>query len=95
VGTNAPTRLLTTTMRSAIMCFMASEPHVTLSGDIVGEYVVEDQQPGGRLVIVPDTYPTVTYAEMLERSGGRPATPEEFADFVAEYGPFRPPDGEG
>ena len=28
---------------------MASEPHVTLSGDIVGEYVVEDRRPDGEL----------------------------------------------
>jgi hypothetical protein len=26
---------------------MASEPHVTLSGDIVGEYIVKDRRPNG------------------------------------------------
>jgi hypothetical protein len=77
------------------MSVVAAQPHVTLSGDIVGEYVVEDRRPDGRLLLVPDTYPTVTWAEMLERSGGRDATPEEFAAFKAEHGAFLPPDGEG
>ena len=83
------------------MSSIATEPqivHVTLSGDINGNYVVEDQLPDGHLVLVPDPddpYPTVTWAEMLKRSGGRDATPEEFAAFEAEYGPFLPPDGEG
>jgi len=74
---------------------MATEPHVTLSGDIVGEYIVKDKRPNGELTLVPDAYPTVTWAEMLERSGGRDATPEELAAFKAKYGPFLPPDGEG
>lgn len=69
---------------------MASESHVTLSGDIVGEYIVKDRRPNGELTLVPDTYPTVT-----PEYGGRPATVEEFAAFEAEYGPFLPPDGEG
>jgi len=57
---------------------------------------VKDRQPGGELRLVPDTYPTVTWAEMLERSGGRELTPEESADFWREYGPqMQPPDGEG
>jgi hypothetical protein len=69
---------------------MASEPHVTLSGDIVGEYIVKDRRPNGELTLVPDTYPTVT-----PEYDGRPATAEEFAVFDAEYGPFQTPDGEG
>ena len=32
---------------------------------------------------------------ILARHGERAATPEEFAAFEAEYGPFLPPDGEG
>ena len=74
---------------------VAAPPHVTLSGDLVGEYIVKDEGPDGELTLVPDTYPAVKWAEMLERSGGRDATPEEFAAFEAEYGPFLPPDGEG
>ncbi len=84
------------------MSAVATRPHVTLSGDIVGEYLVEDTRPDGRLVLVPDpdpdpddAHPSVTWAAMLKRSGGRDATPEEFAAFEAEYGPFLPPDGEG
>jgi hypothetical protein len=76
---------------------MASEPHVTLSGDIVGEYVVEDRRADGRLVLVPDVeddYPKVKWADMKDPTA-RDATPEEFAAFKAEYGPFLPPDGEG
>jgi hypothetical protein len=74
---------------------MAAEAHVTLSGDIVGAYVVKKKKANGELTLVPDTYPAVTWTEMLERSGGRDATPEEFAAFKAKYGPFLPPDGEG
>lgn len=33
---------------------MASEPPVTLSGDI-GEYIVKDRRPNGELTLVPDT----------------------------------------
>jgi len=66
--------------------------HVTLSGDIAGDYVVEDRQPGGRLVLVPDT----SWKAILARSGGREMTPEESAAFWAEHGPHMlPPDGEG
>jgi hypothetical protein len=32
---------------------------------------------------------------ILARHGERAATPEEFAAFEAEHGPFLPPDGEG
>ena len=40
------------------MKVMAAEEqlvHVTLSGDIKGEYVVKDIGPGGELTLVPDT----------------------------------------
>jgi hypothetical protein len=70
---------------------VAAPPHVTLSGDLVGEYVVTDQRPDGELTLVPDT----SWAATLARNGERDATPEEFAAFVAEYGPFLPPDDEG
>jgi hypothetical protein len=33
--------------------------HVTLSGDIVGAYIVKDRRPNGELTLVPDTYPAV------------------------------------
>lgn len=69
---------------------MASEPHVTLSGDIVGAYIVKDRRPNGELTLVPDTYPAVA-----PEYSGRPATADEFAAVEAEYGPFLPADGEG
>lgn len=76
---------------------VAAQPHVTLSGDRAGEYVIEEERPDGRLVLVPkDAYPTVTWAEMLKRSGGRELTSEEFEQFMAEHGPHMgAPDGEG
>ena len=68
---------------------MASEAHVTLSGDIVGEYVVKDRRPDGELRLVPDEYPATA-----PKYGGRRATPEEFEAFIAENG-ILPSDGEG
>jgi hypothetical protein len=68
---------------------VATQPHVTLSGGITGEYVVEDQRPDGRLSLVP------SYPQAKPAFDGRPATPEEFEAFLAEYGPHMlPPDGE-
>jgi len=74
---------------------VASEPHVILSGDITGAYVVKKKSANGELTLVPDTYPAVTWQDMLKQSGGRDATPEEFAAFEAQHGPFLPADGEG
>jgi hypothetical protein len=65
--------------------------HVTLSGDRAGLYIIEEERPGRRLVIAPVTCSSAQPAEI----GARDATHEEFAAFVAEYGPFLPPDGEG
>ncbi len=73
------------------MKVMAAEEqlvHVTLSGDINGEYVVEDTGPDGRLTLVPDT----SAEAILDRLGHTSAT---LAEFEAEYGPVGPPDGEG
>ena len=70
---------------------VAAQLHVTLSGDRAGDYVIEEERPDGRLVLVPD----LSVKAILARHGERKATPEEFAAFVAEYGPFLPPDGEG
>jgi hypothetical protein len=70
------------------MSVVAEKVHVTLSGDLDGDYFVEDQRPDGRLVLVPDT----SAAAILKRLGHTRATLEEFE---AEYGPVQPPDGEG
>jgi hypothetical protein len=66
--------------------------HVTLSGDINGEYVVKDIGPDGEITLVPDT----SWKAILARGGGRELTPEEWENFLAEHGPhMQPPDGEG
>jgi hypothetical protein len=70
------------------MSVVAEQAHVTLSGDIAGEYTVEDQRPDGRLVLVPDT----SIEAIRERHGLTPAT---LAEFEAQFGPVQPPDGEG
>jgi hypothetical protein len=70
---------------------VAERPHVTLSGDISGRYVVTEQRPTGELRLVPDT----SWATTLEKLGGRDATQEEIDAFEREHGPFLPPDGEG
>lgn len=67
---------------------VSRQAHVTLSGDIVGEYVVTAQRQGGELTLVPDT----SIAAIRKRHGLEPAT---LAEFEAEYGPVLPPDGEG
>ena len=64
---------------------------MTLSGDRAGLYIIEEERPGRRLVIAPVTCSSAEPAQI----GARDATHEEFAAFVAEYGPFLPPDGEG
>jgi hypothetical protein len=82
----------TTKGGSGIMNVVAAQPHVTLSGDRVGEYVIEEERPDGRLVLVRDTSITA----IRRRLGTRAMTPEESADFWREYGPqMQPPDGEG
>ncbi|HSZ69984.1 MAG TPA: hypothetical protein VK756_06460 [Solirubrobacteraceae bacterium] len=71
---------------------VATPPHVTLSGDIKGEYVITDQRPDGELTLVPDA----SWKAILARNGERPATDAEWQDFIAEHGPhMQPPDGEG
>jgi hypothetical protein len=71
---------------------VAAQPHVMLSGDLAGEYLVEEKRPDGRLVLVRDT----SIAAIRRRQGTRAMTPEESADFWREHGPhMQPPDGEG
>ena len=64
------------------------QPHVKLSGDIEGSYVVEETRNDGRLVISPDT----SAQAIMERLGHEPAT---LAEFEAEFGAVKPADGEG
>jgi len=64
------------------------QPHVKLSGDIEGPYVVEESRADGRLLVAPDT----SAKAIMDRLGHEPATIDEFE---AVYGAVRPPDGEG
>jgi len=72
---------------------MRSEmPHVTLTGDIAGEYLIREERPDGTLVLAPETAAQAS----LRRLGARSATPVEFDAFVAEHGgQLLPDDGEG
>ena len=62
--------------------------HVTLSGDISGDYVVRDEGPDGEITLIPDT----SAEAILDRLGHTRAT---LAEFEAEYGAVLPADGEG
>ena len=73
---------------SAIMSVVAEQAHVTLSGDITGEYLVEARRSDGRLVLVPDTS-----IEAIRKRND--LTPGTLAEFETEYGPIQPADGEG
>lgn len=61
--------------------------HVTLSGDLSGDYVVEDQRPDGRVLLRPD----LSVKAMLARHGEHRLTPVEFEQRFGEL----PTDGEG
>ncbi|HEY7961588.1 MAG TPA: hypothetical protein VID29_06685 [Solirubrobacteraceae bacterium] len=67
---------------------MSRQAHVTLSGDIVGEYVVVDRNRDGGLILAPD----IGIAAIRRRHDLEPAT---LAEFEEEYGPVLPPDAEG
>lgn len=61
--------------------------HVTLSGDLSGDYVVEDHRPDGRVVLRPD----LSVKAMLASHGERRLTPEQFEQHFGQL----PNDGEG
>ena len=69
---------------------MAIQPtaHVTLSGDLSGDYVVAEVREDGSVVVRPDTS-----MDAIRRR--HDATPASLEEFEAEYGPIQPPDGEG
>lgn len=69
------------------MLTVSKQAHVTLSGDIVGEYVVENRSADGRLVLVPD----LSVKAILARHGERPMSAE---DFQRHFGDL-PTDNEG
>jgi hypothetical protein len=66
---------------------VSRQAHVTLSGDIAGEYVVEDRRADGRLVLVPD----LSVKAVLARHGERPMSAENFERHFGDL----PTDDEG
>jgi hypothetical protein len=60
---------------------------VTLSGDLSGDYVVEERRPDGRLVLRPD----LSVRAMLSYHSERELTPDEFKQHFGEI----PTDGDG
>lgn len=71
---------------------VAEQAHVTLSGDIAGDYLVEDRRPDGRLVLVPDT----GIGAIRKRGGTRAMTAQESEEFWRKNSPLMlPPDNEG
>jgi hypothetical protein len=73
-------------------CMADTERHLTVSGDLAGEYVVDEELPDGRLVIRADT----SAAAMNRRQGLKPLSAEAFDAFIAEHGDqLLPPDDEG
>ncbi|MFI5008788.1 MAG: hypothetical protein ACHQDY_00770 [Solirubrobacterales bacterium] len=66
---------------------MSRQAHVTLSGDIAGEYVVVEQRPDGELTLAPDT----SIAAIRKRLGTEPMSGEEFERHFGDL----PTDDEG
>jgi hypothetical protein len=60
---------------------------VTLSGDLLGDYVVEERRPDGRVVLRPD----LSVNAMLSRHGERELIATEFDQHFGKL----PTDGEG
>jgi hypothetical protein len=69
------------------MQIVSRQAHVTLSGDIVGDYVVEDRRSDGTLMLVPDT----GIEAIRKRLGTEPMSAEEFELHFGDL----PTDGEG
>ncbi len=60
---------------------------VTLSGDLSGDYVIEERRPDGRVVLRPDS----SVKAMLSHHGERELIPAEFDQRFGQL----PTDGEG
>ena len=73
---------------------MKQQLHIKVSGGLEGDFLVTEERGADEFVITRESGPP-SLKEIRKRSGARPATPEEFAAFEAEHGPFIPPDGEG
>jgi hypothetical protein len=66
---------------------VSRQAHVTLSGDIVGDYIVEDRRSDGTLMLVPDT----NIDAIRKRLGTEQMSAEEFERHFGDL----PTDGEG
>jgi hypothetical protein len=74
------------------LCMADTARHLIVSGDLAGEYVVDDELPDGRLVIRAHT----SAAAMNRRQGLEPLSAQAFDAFIAEHGDqLLPPDDEG
>jgi hypothetical protein len=65
--------------------------HVTLAGDMSGEYLLDEVLDDGRVVLRPNT----SAQAINRRLGVRSISSEEFADFLAGSPDMLPPDDEG
>ncbi len=70
---------------------------VTATGAVTGAFIVAEERPDERLVIVPDLSDEAMFAQWGTNPTSvenykRAVTPEEFTTFEAQHGP---PDGEG
>lgn len=63
-------------------------PHVTLTGDRTGDYVVHEERPDGMIVLQPETRAEGS----LRRLGLQPLDGAEFHELAAD---MQPSDGEG
>jgi hypothetical protein len=71
----------------AIIQPVSRQAHVTLSGDIAGEYIVIDKRPDGELTLAPDTSITA----IRKRLGSEPMSAQEFERHFGDL----PTDDEG
>ena len=65
---------------------------LSVTGDLNGEYIIDEELPDGRLIIRADT----SAAAIRRRAGLTPMTAEEFETFIAGHGgQLLPPGGDG
>jgi hypothetical protein len=68
-------------------CMAEPARHLTVSGDLAGEYIVDEELPDGRLVIRADT----SAAAMRRRAGLEQISADEFDEHFGQL----PTDDEG
>lgn len=68
-------------------CMTQVARHLTVAGELAGEYVVDEELPDGRLVIRPDT----SAAAIRRRAALEPINAEQFAEHFGHL----PADDEG